>query len=71
MTLDLTTRRPREAMRAQRAFASHADPGDAFGHRKLHAELKAGNPFAHALLARRGLTYRDGAITTDCSQEAR
>lgn len=28
-----------------------------WGHSKLHAELRRGNPYAHAYLARRGLTY--------------
>lgn len=47
--------------RAQRAFAAHA-ARDPFGHRKLHAELHAGNPYAVAKLARMGLEFSDGAI---------
>lgn len=60
-TLDLTTRRPREVARAQRVLAAQASR-DPFGHRKLVAELRAGNPYLVALMARRGLELRGGAI---------
>ena len=55
--IDLSTRRPREVARAARAFAAQADPDDPFGHRKLTAEAKAGNPYVLKKLARRGLVF--------------
>lgn len=61
--IDLTTRRRGEVVRAQRAFAAHANR-DAFGHIKLKRECAAGNPYVLARLARMGLEYHDGAITT-------
>lgn len=60
--IDLTTRRPGEVTRAQRAFAAHLDRSDAFGHIKLKRELAAGNPYALAKLERMGLGYKHGLI---------
>lgn len=59
--IDLTTRRTGEVARAQRALSAIA-ARDPFGHIKFKRELKAGNPYAHAKLARMGLVYRHGLI---------
>ena len=57
--------RPGQVARAQRAFAAKA-ARDPFGHRKVVAELRAGNPYAHVLLARHGCRYDEqlGAIVS-------
>ena len=54
-----------QVTRAQRAFAAKA-AGDPFGHRKVVEQLRAGNPYAHALLANRGCRYDEamGAIVS-------
>lgn len=51
----LTDRRA-QVSRLARAIAQAPDT------RALKRELRAGNPYAEAFLARRGLIYRDGAI---------
>jgi hypothetical protein len=59
--IDLATRRIGEVVRAKRAFDAIA-ARDPFGRIKLGRELDAGNPYAHAKLARKGLVYRYGLI---------
>lgn len=57
--ISLEGKSPRLVSRAQRAIAKGADT------RALKRELAAGNPYAHAFLARRGLEYRDGVIVRE------
>lgn len=59
--IDLTERRSGEVARAKRALDAIA-ARDPFGRTKFRRELEAGNPYAHAKLARMGLVYRHGLI---------
>jgi hypothetical protein len=56
--IDLTTKRPGEVSRVARAVGRR--DGDT---RQLKEELRADNPYAHAFLAARRLTFYRGAIT--------
>jgi hypothetical protein len=59
MTATLDEKRRGEVTRAQRAIRAAPDT------RALKRELQAGNPYAFAFLAARGLTYRNGTITRE------